>query len=72
MGEWRYSFQSFLTSVLGGVEWTGSRPMRFTLGIRYPGTHWIWGWVGPRAGLGAVAKRKINVPTGNRTLSTSP
>jgi hypothetical protein len=26
---------------------------------RAPGTHWIGGWVGPRAGLEAVVKRKI-------------
>jgi hypothetical protein len=24
-----------------------------------PGTHWIGGWVGPRAGLDTVVKRKI-------------
>jgi hypothetical protein len=24
-----------------------------------PGTHWIGGWVGPRAGLDMVSKRKI-------------
>jgi hypothetical protein len=24
-----------------------------------PGTHWIGGWVGPRAGLDAGARRKI-------------
>jgi hypothetical protein len=24
-----------------------------------PGTHWIWDWVGPRASLESVAKRKI-------------
>jgi hypothetical protein len=28
-------------------------------GDRTPGTHWIGGWVGPRASLDAVAKRKI-------------
>jgi hypothetical protein len=27
-----------------------------------PGTHWIGGWVGPRAGLDAVVKRKISSP----------
>jgi hypothetical protein len=27
-----------------------------------PGTHWIGGWVDPRAGLDAVAKRKIPSP----------
>jgi len=26
------------------------------------GTHWIGGWVGPRAGLNAVEKRKIPSP----------
>jgi hypothetical protein len=29
---------------------------------RAPGTHWIGGWVGPRAGLDAVVKRKIPNP----------
>jgi hypothetical protein len=32
---------------------------RFTPGERIPGTHWIGGWVGPRAGLDAGARRKI-------------
>jgi hypothetical protein len=27
---------------------------------RAPGTHWIGGWLGPRAVLGAVVKRKIH------------
>jgi hypothetical protein len=30
---------------------------------RAPGTHWTWGWVGPRAGLDEVEKRKfLNLP----------
>jgi hypothetical protein len=29
---------------------------------RTPGTHWIGGWVGPRAVLNAVVKRKIPSP----------
>jgi hypothetical protein len=29
---------------------------------RTPDTHWIGDWVGPRAGLDAVAKRKIPSP----------
>jgi hypothetical protein len=32
------------------------------------GTHWIGGWMGPRAVLAAVVKRKIPSPAGNRTL----
>jgi hypothetical protein len=50
-----------LRIVLGG-EWSASRPGRFTPRERAPGTPWIGGWVGPRAGLGAVAKRKIPRP----------
>jgi len=29
------------------------------------GTHWIEGWVGPRAGVVGVVKRKISALTGN-------
>jgi hypothetical protein len=46
-----------LTSALDGGEWPASRPGRFTPRERAPGTHWIGGWVGPRAGLDAVVKR---------------
>jgi hypothetical protein len=35
---------------------------RFTPRERAPGTHWIGGWVGPRARLDAVVKRKIPSP----------
>jgi hypothetical protein len=34
----------------------------FTPRERTPGTHWIEGWVGLRAGLGAGARRKILFP----------
>jgi hypothetical protein len=30
--------------------------------LRAPGTHWIGGWVGPRAVLDAVVKRNIPSP----------
>jgi hypothetical protein len=36
----------FLTSALVEGEWSASRSGRFT-----PRTHWIGGWVDPRAGL---------------------
>jgi hypothetical protein len=54
MGEW-----IFLTSALVGGDWSPSRPSRFTPGERTPGTNWIGGWVGPRAGLDDVEKRKL-------------
>jgi hypothetical protein len=51
----------FLTSVLDEGEWSASRPGRLTPGERSLATHWIGGWVGPRAGLDAVEKRKFLV-----------
>jgi hypothetical protein len=47
----------FLISATAGGEWSASRPCRFI-----PGTHWIGGWVGPRAGLEDL--KKILDPTG--------
>jgi hypothetical protein len=49
----------FLTPALVGGEWSDSRPGHFTPGERVPGTHWIGGWVSPRAGLDDVEKRKF-------------
>jgi hypothetical protein len=48
-----------LASALDGREWSASSPCRFTLKERAAGIHWIGGWVGPRAVLDAVVKRKI-------------
>jgi hypothetical protein len=39
---------------------------RFTPGEGAPCTHWIGGWMGPRAGLDAVAKEEILAYEGNR------
>jgi hypothetical protein len=54
MGEW-----IFLTSALVEGEWSAPRSGRFTPEERAPGTHWIGGWVGPRAGLDDTEKRKF-------------
>jgi len=48
---------SFLTLALDGRERLASRPDRFILGVRIPGTHWIGGWLGPRAGLDLMAEK---------------
>jgi hypothetical protein len=64
----RYSSTHSLTSALDAGEWSASRPGRFTAGERAPGTHWIGGWVGPRAVLDTTVKRKIpSPPPGKRT-----
>jgi hypothetical protein len=60
--EWRCNSTHSLTSALDGGEWSASRPCRFNPRERAPGTHWIGGWVGPRADLDAVVKRKIPSP----------
>jgi hypothetical protein len=62
MGKWRYSSIHSLISALDGGEWSASRPGRFTPRERAPGTHWIGGWVGLRATLDAVVKRKFSIP----------
>jgi hypothetical protein len=58
---WRYSSTHSLTSALYGGEWSASHPGRSTPKERAPGTHWIGGWVGPRAVLDAVVKKKIPI-----------
>jgi hypothetical protein len=60
--EWRCSFTHCLTSALDRGEWSASRPGHFIHRKRAPGTHWIGGWVGSRAVLDAVVKRKIPSP----------
>jgi hypothetical protein len=65
---------AFLTSALDGGEWSTSRSGCFTPGERALGTRLIGGWVGPRAILDAVAKRKdpIFAPAGNWTPVVQP
>jgi hypothetical protein len=59
-----------LTSVL--TEWSASRPSRLTPTERVSGTRWIWGWVGPRAGVGTVKRKTYLVPSGNSTPAVRP
>jgi hypothetical protein len=56
-----YLHSFFYLGAVGG-EWSVSRPDRLTSRERDPGTHWIGGWVGPRAVLDAVVKRKLPSP----------
>jgi len=51
-----------MTPAVDGGEWSASRLCRFTPKERASGTHLVGGWVGPRAVLEAVVKRKISRP----------
>jgi hypothetical protein len=62
LGKWRYSSTHSLTSALDGGEWSASRPNRFTPRERVTGIHWTGGWVGSRAVLETVVKRKFPSP----------
>jgi hypothetical protein len=62
LGEWSCISTQSLTSTLDGGEWSSSRPGRFTPRERDPSTHWIGGWMGPRAVLNTAVKRKIPSP----------
>jgi len=53
-----------LTSPLDGSEWSDSCTGHFIPRETDPGTDWIGGWMGSRAGLDAVVK---SAPAGNRT-----
>jgi hypothetical protein len=57
----------FLTSVLVEVSRQLQVPAALLPGEGAPGTHWIGGWVGPRADLNAMDKRKFCASTGSRT-----
>jgi hypothetical protein len=59
LGEWRYITTYYLISAQDGGEWSASRSSHITFRERAPGSHWIGSWVGPRAGLDVVVKRKI-------------
>jgi len=64
---------TFLTTALDGGEWSASHPSYYTPRERDPGTHWIGGWVGPRAGPEVVAKRIPSLPSlGTEPWSSSP
>jgi hypothetical protein len=64
--------QPFFTSALDRGEWLTTRPGRFTFLERAHCTHWIGGWVGPRAGLDVVEKRKIMPLPGIEPRQSSP
>jgi hypothetical protein len=64
-------FHVLLTSALDGGEWWASRTGRFTPRERAAGIHWIGGWVGSRAGMDTMTKRKKSHHCPRRELNPS-
>jgi len=60
-GKWMNS-HTFLKSAVDGSQWSASQPTYFTPGERTPGTHWAGGWMGSRASLDVVVRRKHPTP----------
>jgi hypothetical protein len=58
-GEVDVEIHIFLNSTLAGDKWSASCPGRFNPGEITPCTHWIGGWVNPRADLDDVENRKF-------------
>jgi hypothetical protein len=54
----------FIISALAGGERSATRPGCLTPGEIAPGTHWVGGWVGFRAGLDDVEKRILPTLSG--------
>jgi hypothetical protein len=50
---------TLFTSALDGYEWSASSPDCFIPGEISPCIQWMGDWVGPRAGLDPMVKRKI-------------
>jgi hypothetical protein len=57
-GRIKVQLHAFFTSALDGGEKSTSRSGLFTHVEKALAIHWIGGWVGPRAGLVTVVKRK--------------
>jgi hypothetical protein len=59
-GELKGQLSSFLTSTVDGGKWTILRPPATSSGGKHPNTHYRGEWVGARAGLDALKKRKTS------------
>jgi hypothetical protein len=62
----------FITSALDGDEWLAPRFSGFTLGEISPGTNWTGDWMGPRACLEAIERKKYFPPQGTEFRLSSP
>jgi hypothetical protein len=59
----------FLTSEIAGGQWSTSRPGSSNPGEGAPDTHWIGGWVDPRAGLDNEKAKFLTLPDSNSDSS---
>jgi hypothetical protein len=59
-GEVKVQLCAFLTLVTDGGKWSASHPSCFTHREEVPRAQWIEDWMGSRAGLNVVEKRRIS------------
>jgi hypothetical protein len=73
-GEVEVYLHAFLGLALGKGERLASSSGRFSSAERPPpaDSHWTGGWVSPKAGLDAEAKKELTTPAGNRTPVVQP
>jgi hypothetical protein len=70
MGEWKYS-STILDLSTRLSEWSASHPCHFTAGGKVPSVYCVGGWVGLRASLVALEKRR-SCTVRNRTWAVQP
>jgi hypothetical protein len=62
-GKVEAELRAFFASALDTTYYSASRPGRFR--ERAPSTHWIGGWVGPKAGLDTREEKNLLYLPGN-------
>jgi hypothetical protein len=58
-GEVEAQLRAFFAFELDTTHSSDSRPGRFNSGKRAPTTHWIGGWVGPKAGQDTAEEKNL-------------
>jgi hypothetical protein len=61
----------FLISALDKGRGSASTPSHFNMGAKASGTHWIEGWLGPRASVAAVEGKKKSYLLGIKPRTSS-
>jgi hypothetical protein len=72
MEEWSIDPRILGLGTRVGMNWSASRPTRFTPAEIVLGAHWIGGWRGPQSLFGWCGEETNFAPTGIRTPTPRP